>query len=174
MKFAEIKPFTETGSYNVNVSISHLKEWIDEQKEYGLKLNPDFQRGNVWTEQQQISYVEYFLRGGKSGRDIYFNDPSWRLPAETDYDEFVCVDGLQRLTAMLKFVTNELEVFGCYYKDFLDKPSVLLSFRINVNDLQTKKEVLKWYLEMNSGGTPHSKEELVRVEAMYKEEQNKN
>ena len=42
----------------------------------GLQLNPEFQRGHVWTEEQQIAWVEYYLRGGKSGNTIYLNNHS--------------------------------------------------------------------------------------------------
>lgn len=169
MKFAQIKQFTRSGSYNVNISLKHLKEWVEVQKEDGLILNPDFQRGHVWTKNQQIAYAEYFLRGGKSGLDLYFNNPSWS-DEKIGYNDFVCVDGLQRITAMLKFVNNEIPVFGFYYKDFEDKPSTLLSFRININDLQTKKAVLQWYIEMNNGGTPHTTKEIERVMEMFLKE----
>jgi hypothetical protein len=37
---------------------------------------------------------------------------------------------------------------------------------VHVNDLKSKKEVLTWYIEMNAGGTPHSKEEIDRVTAL--------
>lgn len=40
---------------------------------------------------------------------------------------------------------------------------------ININDLKTKKEVLQWYIQMNSGGTPHSPEEITRVEKLMEE-----
>lgn len=37
---------------------------------------------------------------------------------------------------------------------------------ININDLKTKKEVLRWYIQMNAGGTPHSDGEIQRVKEM--------
>jgi hypothetical protein len=37
---------------------------------------------------------------------------------------------------------------------------------LNINDLKTKKEVLIWYLEMNSDGTPHTEQELNKVKNM--------
>jgi hypothetical protein len=36
--------------------------WLDRYVAMGLQLNPEFQRGNVWTEEQQIKYIEYRLR----------------------------------------------------------------------------------------------------------------
>lgn len=38
--------------------------------------------------------------------------------------------------------------------------------RVNINNLQTRKEVLQWYIEFNSGGTVHTKEEIDRVKEL--------
>lgn len=40
---------------------------------------------------------------------------------------------------------------------------------LNVNDLKTEKEVLQWYVDVNSGGTPHTNEEIERVKKMIQE-----
>ena len=82
------------------------------------------------------------------------------------YDDFVCVDGLQRITAILRFLGNEFPAFGSYYREFEDRLSITNTVRVHVNDLKSKKEVLTWYIEMNAGGTPHSKEEIDRVTAL--------
>ncbi len=89
-----------------------------------------------------------------------------------DYDDFVCVDGLQRITAITSFLNNEIPIFGCHYEQFEDKInrcSASSNLRININDLQTKKEVLEWYYEMNAGGTPHTDDELNKVKNMIGE-----
>ena len=174
MKFSDIKPFTPTGNYAVDISLKYLPKAIKEyETDYGLELNPDFQRGNVWPREQQIAYLEFFFRGGKSGRDIYFNQPE---TADTDIPNMVCVDGLQRLTAFLGFMNNEISIFGGhYYKDFEDGlRQTEHTLRIHINNLQWRKDVLQWYLEMNTGGTVHSKEELERVTKLYEKECKRN
>ena len=51
------------GSYQVCCPLPSLVKFIeDEVSEMGLQLNPDFQRGHVWTEEQQIAWIEYHLR----------------------------------------------------------------------------------------------------------------
>lgn len=82
------------------------------------------------------------------------------------YDDFVCVDGLQRITAVTKFLKNEIKVFDSYYKDFEDKIPLSVDLIFNVNDLKSEKEVLQWYVDMNAGGTPHAIEEIERVKKM--------
>lgn len=169
MKFRDIPQFTRQGSYQVDVHINYFKSSIDRYiEEEGLILNPDFQRGHVWTEQQQINYVEYLLRGGKSGNIVYLNNPSWHITQE-GWNEFVCVDGLQRLTAIYRFVSDEIKVFDTLYSQFEDNPRMINgTIKININDLKTRKEVLQWYLEMNSGGTVHTDDELNKVRDLLK------
>lgn len=167
MKFRDIPQFTSWGSYQTNMPLRYLKQRIEEWIEEGLQLNPDFQRGHVWTEEQQINYIIFLLKGGQSSRVIYFNHPGWMGNWQGD---FVCVDGLQRLTAVMRFLNNEIKVFGIYYKDFEDKLPNDIDLIFNVNNLKTKKEVLKWYLEMNSGGTIHTDEELNKVRRMIESE----
>lgn len=51
MKFENIPRFTRPGSYQVNMPLDHFVRWVNENvEECGLKLNPDFQRGHVWTD----------------------------------------------------------------------------------------------------------------------------
>jgi uncharacterized protein with ParB-like and HNH nuclease domain len=141
--------------------------WLEEEVKHGLQLNPLFQRGHVWSESQQITFIEFLLKGGKSNRTIYLNHPYWgNLSKKQGYNDFVCVDGLQRMTAVKRFLDNEIKVFNCYYKDFEDKTPVEIDLLINVNNLRTEKEVLKWYIEMNEGGTPHTNEEINKVKKM--------
>lgn len=173
-KFKDIPQFTSGGCYQCNYPLTSLVKYIEEEVEtMGLQLNPDFQRGHVWTEEQQIAWLEYHLRGGKSGNTIYLNNPFWHnvlSPKQTDYTDYVCVDGLQRITAAQKFIHNKIKVFGSYYDEFEDKIRVLPQTMIlNVNDLKSEKEVLQWYVDMNAGGTPHSSEEIDRVIKMIQE-----
>lgn len=53
---------------------------------------------------------------------------------------------------------------------FLDRINITdAAMYLNVNDLKTEKEVLQWYVDMNSGGTPHTNDEIERVKKMIQE-----
>lgn len=175
MHFSDIEQFTKSGDYEINVPLVSLKRTLKLwEEDGGLELNPDFQRGHVWNEEQQIAFVEFLLKGGITARVIYFNSPAWsRQESHSDLDEKVlCVDGLQRLTACLRFVEDEIKVFGHKFSEFEGSPRIMHDLKFNVNDLQTRAEVLKWYIEFNTGGTVHTKEELDRVKAMLEAEVN--
>jgi hypothetical protein len=56
------------------------------------------------------------------------------------------------------------------YEDPKYLRKIMLQFY--VNNLENKWEVLKWYVDLNSGGTVHSKEEINRVKQMLDDEFN--
>ena len=190
-KFLDVPKFTRDGSYQVHMGPEYMIEHVcgDWVREMGLDLDPDFQRAHVWTRDQQIAYVEYFMRGGKSGRDLYFNHPNWMGGFK---GEFVLVDGKQRIEAFRAFLNNEFPIFdskdldpdavqelvdfcvpgGCYYRDFGGKIGMLDNFVVHVNDLKTRAEVLQWYIDMNSGGTIHTSEDIDKVRQLLREETN--
>ena len=154
---------------------STLSDWADVQGlpgALGLDLDPDFQRGHVWTEAKQIAYVEFCLRDGQGSRTLLFNHPGWNK----DYKGMmVLVDGKQRLEAVRKFLRNDLPIFGGNrLNDFEDKDRLLRTnaahFTFSVNALPTRREVLEWYLQINSGGVVHTAEELAKVEELLKNE----
>jgi len=161
----DIPKFTQHGSYSVTVSWGYLEHQLENFNEGGLlDLDPDFQRGHVWTLDKQVAYVEFILRGGASSRDILFNSSSWNNGMDTPIQ---LVDGKQRLEAVRKFMRNELVVFGETRRDDLGSFGASgPHFNFIVNDLKTRAEVLTWYLELNSGGVVHTEEELDRVRDM--------
>lgn len=166
MQYKDIPKFKRS-HYHITIPFVYvletLERWERDQLESGFKfeLNPIFQRGHVWTEDQQIKYIEWILRDGESGRDIYFNHPAWDNSYKAD---MVCVDGLQRLTAIKRFLHNEIKAFDMYYRD-MGKISNNNVLNFHVGSF-TEKEAIEWYLEMNFTGTPHTEEELNRVKSL--------
>lgn len=163
------KTFTPTPTYRVNVMWDyledHLAHWTEREGTgvASLDLNPDFQRDHVWTPEQKSAYIEYILKGGMSGRDIFFNCNGWMKDWK---GPFVIVDGKQRLQAAREFMANKVPVFGYFRNEIQGRLGLNAGFVFCVNELKTRAEVLKWYLEMNTAGTPHAPEEIAKVKAM--------
>lgn len=174
--FEDIPKFIgSSGSmWGAQYSWSNIGEWTGLDPKNKLELEPDFQRGHCWSMTQRREYIEYCLRGGKTGHDIYFNQMGSLHNVTHPY---VCVDGLQRLTTIQMFMDDKLEVFGHNKCSDLIRNSKNKRFPIqthcvyiHVNNLQSRADVLRWYLEMNAGGTPHSSEELTRVRKLLQKE----
>jgi hypothetical protein len=168
LDWKDIPQLTRDGNYGIDVSWSDLQDNIDRYtKHYALDLCPDFQRGHVWTHEQRVAYVEAKLRGGIPHQTdiIRFNHPGW----QGSFDgQMVCVDGLQRLTTALMFLRDEVPVFGGHVCSKIGNGKVPwdVCFRVTINNLKTREAVLRWYIELNAGGTPHSPEEIARVRGL--------
>ena len=158
----DIPKLTSCGHYEVSQDFSSLIDVLNRYiNKYDLNLNPDFQRGHVWTKKQKVEFIEFLLKGGSTNNIIYFNHPGWMGSFE---GEFVIVDGLQRLTSCIEFLENKFKVFDCYSTEIEFREHSDLIF--NINNLKTKKEVLQWYLEINENSTPHTSEEINRVKEL--------
>lgn len=169
-RFRDIEQFSKEGNYEIGVPWKHLESFIED---YGspLDLDPDFQRGHVWSRQQQIAYVEFKLRGGRGSDQLRFNCPHFQTYEGDGTEVTELVDGKQRLEAVRAFLADEFPVFGSYYSEFEDKLDITkYRFSVMINDLPTRSAVLKWYLEINSGGVVHSDDELSRVRGMLDDE----
>jgi len=162
----DLPKLTSIGQYEVNQPLDSINEVVDRYiKEYGLNLSPDFQRGHVWKKHQKVKYLEFLLMGGQTNNVLYFNHPGWMNSFK---GEFVIVDGLQRLTAILEFLNDKFQVFNYFSSEISLRNHWGVKF--NINNLKTKKEVLQWYLEINQNSTPHTIEELDRVKSLLSKE----
>ena len=175
MKFADIIPYTQDAYYQIDVPLPHLERQLaDYQENYGLDLDVDFQRAHIWTTDQQTAFVEHLLRGGQGSNLIRFNRPGWPRQQERQAAPMLLVDGKQRLTAVLRFLRDQLPVFGHTRRQYEDPlPLTKGALRFMVNNLPTRASVLQWYLEINEGGTPHTAAELQKVRRLLQEEREK-
>jgi hypothetical protein len=169
MKWSDIPQLTRDGNYQVHQSWDSLEDWVKRERgELQLNLDPDFQRGHVWSETQQKKYVEFKLRGGKGSDILRLNCVGWMKDFQGPFE---LVDGKQRLEAVRKFLRDDLKVFGHHYSEF---EGVFYwsdyNFIVQVNSLETREKVLQWYLDINTGGVVHTSEEIDKVKSLLENE----
>lgn len=177
-----IKPVKQYPTQHVKMDIRHLKDWIASftgtSENYSdtdalLELNPEFQRGHVWNLDKQIAFVENLLRGIDINKTIRFNDLTMRSHDGADEilkNKILCIDGLQRLTAIIDFIDGKYKIFNnqLNYQDILnhpDKPSMRRIFNnslIQFDFLQitSYKELLEYYIDLNTGGVAHTQADI--------------
>jgi hypothetical protein len=154
--------------YNVQRFHSGLKFFKQNIEElYEVDLNPHFQRGDVWNEYQQVQFVQFVLKGGHTS-PIFLNRPN-------ENGKCVMVDGKQRTTALIKFLSNDLVVFkdetegvGVTYSDIKSQIGYNIGIDIVLNNLSVENDVIQWFIDLNEGGTYMSKEHLTKVKQMLK------
>lgn len=145
----------------IDLPISTLPEMIKEQ----INLSPQFQRRDRWDEIRQSRFIE----------SLFMNVP---VPpiflGEDEYSQYVVLDGRQRLTAVSKFLNNELalnqldvwaELNGKTYNDLakrgLDK-HITRRFIPAVIILKESSAVVKYdvFDRLNTGGVKANEMEI--------------
>jgi len=173
MKLREVPQLTARPAYYVNTDLWYLDDNIEHyQKEFNLDIDPDFQRAHVWTEGKQIAFMEYLFKGGQMSNRLLFNYPHWMSKMDSTTDVMVLVDGKQRLEAMRKFKANKLPVFGHTIDEWEDGKIACRSVQLEIyiHDLVNRKDILKWYIDLNSGGVVHTDEEIEKVQKLLDKE----
>lgn len=134
---------------------------------YNLNLNPDYQRGNVWSNEQQENFIGHLLEGG--------NVPHIILN-EVEDNKFEILDGKQRVTASLEWCR------GCFPAKLSDnrliyysqiEPKRILKMEIGMFYTLTtmsRKQCLEYYIKLNRGGTIHTVEEINKVKELLSKE----
>ena len=165
----EVFPSLDCAHIEFQVSINRVVGYIDGiAEEDHMDLDPEFQRSHVWTEAQQVAYMEWALSEGPGARTLYFNNPcysGYRDPKNFERGTLSLVDGKQRLEAIRAFFDGRIRLLDgtVGHEDILRASYNRIRITIKIAELETYDEVLDWYLRLNAGGTPHTQDELERV-----------
>ena len=114
---------------------------------------PPFQRPPVWTRAQQVRLIESIWLGIPIGVFIF----NMRRNGSGPHDGWL-LDGQQRMTALLGYVADELEVFGLRWsalehrehRRFYMTPLACIETQFD-----TAEECREIYERLAYGGTPH-------------------
>jgi len=165
MHFRDIQQYPRA-HYQVHVSLDYLTEHVRGYADsYGFTVDPEYQRGHVWTMEQRTAYVEHLLMGAETGLEIIVNVENFHS-REPNKPQGVAevLDGKQRITSLLMFMRDEVRAFGRLASEFEGKPrNVHIIWKVvDLNPVET----MRLYVMLNAGGTAHTKEEIERVRAL--------
>lgn len=146
--------------------ISDVRDWADNER---LELRPDFQRNEVWTQAAQIMLIDTILKGIPIPKiyikSIVKNENTYRI----------VVDGQQRLTAILKFLRDELPLKKPYQGEYLNMryselpESVhddFIRYKIDINEIfnPSDEEIRDLYSRVNKYTVQLNKQELRKAD----------
>jgi len=134
-----------------------------------MDLNPDYQRGHVWTVKQSENFMGHLLEGGACPAFIIHEGDI----SKEDYQNEM-VDGQQRARAILGWFDGVVgarlsDGRGVWFSNCTKTESlgIRLGITVPINwGKWTRKERLKLYLKLNRGGTVHTDAEIERVTQM--------
>lgn len=120
---------------------------------------PPFQRDNdKWTEEMQVSFIENLLMG-------YSTDLMLFEIGDTTMTQCKILDGLQRITAIYRFLSEEIKAFGKTASE-LREAKILYPrtgrITLRIYTFDTELEAVDFYISINENIT-HSKEDIERA-----------
>lgn len=150
-------------TYRVDIAIAAIPRFIEQ---YGIDMDPDFQRGYVWTTQQKQKFVGAVLQNN-NGIPIFWYNTLSLGKAEV-------VDGKQRLSAILGWIDGKYDAvcpcgerFAFADQDDIGGRNLDMMTTLKMHFVQLPRpDVLRFYLALNSGGTVHKAKDLDRVRSL--------
>lgn len=123
---------------------------------FGVDMEPDYQRGSVWNDEDRVKLLDSIFAGREIGRFVFRE-----VPYEESLEKkcmYEVVDGKQRLMTLCAFYENRFPYRGCFYNELPaeDKNwfgSAMTSLA-SLSDKVTKKEVLEVFVALNQNGRP--------------------
>lgn len=168
-------PFARS-HYSVDIPLNTFHKSMmmyisDKKYENGFVLEdifsgvPEFQRdNNKWSESMQIKFVENIIMGCKSTIMLYEVPPKGDL---SSYCDCMILDGLQRITAIHRFIRGEIKAFEHTFLELLELrvlTNVRCRIKVNIYTFATEREVIEFYIAMNESIT-HSSEDIDKAKA---------
>ena len=137
-----------------------------------MTLDVDYQRGHVWTQEQQAKFIGHLLEGGDAPRIIVNSGEDGNLATAE------ILDGKQRITAAIEWqdsrvpalLYDEREVWAADLEKYWQVACRTLIGMKYAMVRCSRVDALELYVRLNRGGTPHTDEEIQRVKDLLQQE----
>ena len=176
---------------SLNPSFRSASDLVRHVNEEQIEINPPYQRGNVWTDDQRVALIQTWLRGLPAGVVILADrcNRKWsgQDPYETGKGIWAVVDGKQRLTTAVMWFGGEFAIpaswlpadhiattedtdDGSYVRHtgltpkgrrFMERYCSLLV--AETKDCATEADEAAFYLLVNGGGTPQAAADMANA-----------
>lgn len=164
-----VQGLTPDCTYKINFGLASIPNFLEQ---YEIDMDPDYQRGYVWTSEQKQLFVGAAIQNHNAIPPFWFN---WYGEKHVSHSEVV--DGKQRLNAVLGWLDNQFDAicpcgerFWWHDVDEIGKRGLSMNTIFYMQFTQLDRlGVLKHYLSLNAGGTIHSPKDLDKVRDMIKE-----
>lgn len=167
-EFSTEDAFSKITSYSISYNIATLIDLIKRQE---LELEPEFQRNFVWDKRTASLFIDSLLIG--------FPTPNLFFGRNSSREDFIVIDGLQRLKTIYFFITeqfsngNDFRLVGLHgrswdgksYKDLpLNLQRRLMNSMQNatiIDDIDFNPEIVhELFYRINTGGIPLTNQEV--------------
>lgn len=152
-------------------SSRHLNGLLWSYYSSGIDLNPDYQRGNVWTPEQEYMLIDSIFKNIDIGKFTVIR----RSFKERLSHYYEMLDGKQRTVALLRFYESRFRYKGRYFHELCARDQGHFeNYIINYAETEplTDEQKYRYFLKLNTSGKPVDPEHIKKVEKMWEEKRN--
>jgi len=131
---------------------------------FGVDFNPEYQRDFVWELDDKVALIDSIFNNVEIGKFVFIN---------LGYDgkfAYEILDGKQRLKTLVDFYEDRFQFKDRYFSDLSKREQwYFTNYSISVaetNDLLTREQKLRYFINLNKNGKVMSNEQLNKVEKM--------
>lgn len=133
---------------------------------FGVDFNPSYQRGLVWSNEDEEKLIESIFNRVDIGKFVFIN-----LGISNDI-MYEVLDGKQRLTTLYKYFTDEFKYKGYYYSELPLKYKHIfdgtgLAVAVTNREGLKEEDILNYFLRLNTTGKPMDIEHLNKIKDRY-------
>jgi hypothetical protein len=164
----EMTNLTKKNDVNIIYYNSSVESLLHRYYCFGVDMNPEYQRGYVWSLEDKQKLIESIFEKADIGKFTFIK------LTETDYIDrdvdYEILDGKQRLSTLTEFYENRFSYKGKFYNDLdgCDKRTFLNAV-ISIGDINNvidRKTIYQQFLRINRTGKPIPEEHLKRIEML--------
>lgn len=144
-----------------------IESLIHTYHSFGIDMDPEYQRGYVWTEADKQYLLESVFANADIGKFVLANRSEWK-PGLPMYE---IVDGKQRLITLVDFFEGRLSYQGYFFEDIGPKDrNAFLNHLISYAEIKdaSHEDILRYFLFLNRGGKQMDVKHLEKVEQALK------
>jgi Protein of unknown function DUF262 len=143
-----------------------LSEVIHRAFNRSISAESDYQRDYVWTLKNKQDLIESIFEQRDIGKIIFIQNP---YPENAEV-----LDGKQRLSALVDFVSSRFSVRGKYWHELSKSDRYTMMNRtVQIMELNSKtfdkEKQLRLFLSVNSAGVPQTDEHLKKVASLLEQ-----
>jgi hypothetical protein len=162
----------KTSTFRLHYSQRDLSGLIHMYYYFGVEMDPDYQRGLVWTLKDKQELIESIFQDVDIGKFVFAH-----LPFKSKSPTYEIIDGKQRLNALIEYYEGRFEWRGKLYRDlYPGDQSHIDTYPISYAELSersTRAEILDCFIRLNTSGKPQDPKHLEAVKALLAAERSR-
>jgi hypothetical protein len=158
--------FIKNDDLHLNYDQRQLSDILSKKYHFGLNLDPEYQRGYVWEQEDKEKLIDSIFNNVDIGKFVFIHKG---YAADYMYE---VLDGKQRVSAIIDFYENRFPYKGKYFNDlsYLDRTH-FENYRISMATVKRCDEqfVYRLFIALNTTGKPIDEEHINKIKLKIKE-----